>query len=256
MYFGYNKRTGKRGDYKYWYVDKSSNKYYECIKPSDHVVKIFPRLKNHPPANQIMLCPWLNIQTKNHELIETKEGVLYNKGGIVDKKEIDYFENVHFMILVHELIHEITPLTNITVAMIKRWHQRFFGQLYTWAGKYRTVDISKSGFRWPSYNRIENAMRELDRNYMSNTPIESNIENEIISAVSQIMGEILFINPFREGNGRIAKLVGGILFFQKDYPLLDFSNIPRNEWIDASLDAYAKNYKPLSLLLGKALKIE
>lgn len=256
MYFGYNKRTGKRGDYKYWYLDKATNKYYECIRPSVYVVNLFPRLKNHPPANQIMPCPWLNIKTGNHELIESKDGVLYNKGGIINKKEIDYFENVHFMTLIHELIHEITPDTKITVKMIKNWHQRFLDQLYLWAGKYRSVDISKHGFRWPPFNRIENAMKYFDRNFLSNTPIECNTENQIISIVSQIMGELLFIHPFREGNGRIAKLVGAILFFQKGYPPLDFSKISRNEWINASLDAYAKNYESLGLLLSKALKIE
>ena len=150
MYFGYNKRTGKRGDYKYWYFDNTSKKYYECIKPSDYVIRIFPRLKNHPPTNQIMPCPWENINTNNYELIETKDGVLFNKGGIIQKKEIDYFENFHFITLIHELIHEVTPNTVLSVKMIINWHQRFLGQLYLWAGKYRTVDISKYGFRWPS----------------------------------------------------------------------------------------------------------
>lgn len=254
MNYGYNKRTGKRGDYKYWYFDDISIKYYECLKPSDYVVRKSKIIKNHPPSNQIIPCPWQNLSYGNHELIETKEGVLFNKGGIIDKKEIDSFENLHFTTLITELIHEITPNTKLSVKLIKKWHQRFLGQLYSWAGKYRTVDISKIGFRWPPCNRIQSAMYNLDRNLLSNTPIISDIEEDIILTVAQIIGELLFIHPFREGNGRIAKLVGTILFLQKDYPSLDLSNIHDNNWINASLDAYAKNYDPLVSILRKALE--
>jgi len=153
-------------------------------------------------------------------------------------------------------VHEITPLTNISVRTIKQWHQRFMGQLYSWAGEYRTVDISKYGFRWPSYNQISSAMRNFERDYLTNTPIESNDESEIISFVAHVIGEFLFIHPFREGNGRMAKLVGAILLFQKDYPLLDFTSVDKNEWINASLDAYAQDYDSLNLLLRRALNIQ
>lgn len=253
MQFGYNKRTGKRKDYKYWYFDDKTKMYYECIKPSDYIVGLFPRNKNHPPKNRIMNCPWINIHTGNHELIETKDGVLFNKGGIIDKKEIDYFENFHFISLINELINEITPRTSITVKVINKWHQRFLGQLYTWAGKYRTVDVSKYGFRWPSYNTIPNAMNNLNRFLISSTPITSNELEEILNIVSKIMGELLFIHPFREGNGRITKLIGVILLFQKNYPILNFTNTSDTEWINASLDAYAQDYTAIKGILRNAL---
>ena len=255
MYYGYIKRTGKRKDYKYWYLEKSSGKYYEGLKPSDYLIRIKDRETNHPHVSQIMPCPWKGLDTGNHELIETDSGVLYNKGGIIDKKEIDYFENFHFIALIHELINEVTPQTRLSAEFIRQWHQRFMGQLYSWAGKYRTVDVSKYGFRWPSYNQIDRAMRILEGDYLTNTPITSNNESEIISFVAHVIGELLFIHPFREGNGRMAKLVGAILLFQKDYPLLDFTSVDKNDWINASLDAYAQKYDSLNLLIRKALKI-
>jgi cell filamentation protein len=255
MYYGYVKRTGKRNDYKYWYVEKNSAKYYEGLKPSDYVIRIFPRETDHPQSSQIMSSPWGNLETGNHELIESASGVLYNKGGIIEKKEIDSFENFHFIALIHELVHEITSQTRLSVAIINQWHQRFMGQLYSWAGNYRTVDVSKYGFRWPSYNQIDRAMRDFERDYLNNTPIVSNDESEIISFVAHVIGEILFIHPFREGNGRIAKLVGAILLFQKDYPLFDFTSVDKDDWINASLDAYSKNYGSLKYLLMRALNI-
>ena len=155
MYYGYSNRTGKRNDFKYWYVDKNTGKLYEGLKPSDYVIRIFPRENDHPQKKYVIPCPWNNLETRNHELIETDYGVLYNKDGIIEKKEIDYYENFHFIALINELVHEITPRTSLSVSTIKQWHQRFLGQLYSWAGKYRTIDISKYGFRWPSYNQIE-----------------------------------------------------------------------------------------------------
>jgi cell filamentation protein len=255
MYYGYAKRTGKRNDYKYWYVEKNSGKFYEGLKPSEYLIRNYPKEIDHPPDIQVMPCPWINLETANHEHIQTASGVLYNKDSIIDKKEIDLFENFHFITLIHELVNEITPQTKLSTAMIKKWHQRFLGQLYLWAGEYRTVDVSKYGFRWPSYSQIDSAMRNIEREYLTNTPIESNDETEIISFVAHVIGELLFIHPFREGNGRMAKLVGAILLFQKDYPLLDFTSVDKNEWINASLDAYAQDYDSLDLLIRRALKI-
>ena len=98
-------------------------------------------------------------------------------------------------------------------------------------------------------NQIPGALLRLEREYLNKTPIISNDVNEIFSFIASVIGELLFIHPFREGNGRIAKLVGAILFFQKDFPLLDFTKINKQDWINASLDAYAGNYDLLVLLL-------
>jgi len=255
MYFGYCKRTGKRGDYKYWYIDDKTKMYYECIKPTDHVIRQFSRKKNHPPKKKIIDCPWRNIRTGKHELIETKEGVLFNKGGIIDKKEIDSYENFHFLTLINELIHEVTPNTKLSIKLINKWHQRFLGQLYSWAGKYRTVEVSKPGFRWPSYSTINNAMNTLDRYMASIMPITSNNEDDMLNIVTKIMSELLFIHPYREGNGRITRLVGSILFVQNNYPIIDLSQINYHDWVNASLDAYAMNYEPLKLILKNAVDV-
>jgi hypothetical protein len=32
MCYGYTKRTEKRDDYKYWYLEKNSGKYYEGLR--------------------------------------------------------------------------------------------------------------------------------------------------------------------------------------------------------------------------------
>ena len=173
MYYGYVKRTGKRNDYKYWYIERNTGKFYEGLKPSEYIIRNFPKEIDHPPDIQVMPCSWRNLESGNHELIEAASGVLYNKDGIIDKKEIDSFENFHFVTLIHELLYEITSQTRLSIAMIKQWHQRFMGKLYSWAGKFRTVDVSKYGFRWPSYNQIERAMKNLEQEYLSMTPIAS-----------------------------------------------------------------------------------
>lgn len=253
MYFGYRKRTGKRGDYKYWYIDETSGKFYKGLKPSDYVVRILQKEVEHPSSDQIIPCPWLNLESGNYELIETKNGVLYNKGGILDKREIDLFENYHYVLLINELVEEITIKTKINKRLIKQWHQRFLGHIYPWAGKYRTVDISKPGFRWPPPNHIERSMSHFETDLLSQTPITSNVNRVIFNLVSQIMGEFLIIHPFREGNGRISKLLGAILLLQKGFPLPDFSRISKEEFIYAALDAYAKNFNKMTRILCRVL---
>lgn len=97
-------------------------------------------------------------------------------------------------------------------------------------------------------------MNQFELEFLSLTPINSNDEENILIIVSMIMGEILLIHPFREGNGRIAKLIAAVLLLQKDYPIPDFSKIKGNDLIDAALDAYSKKYDGMVKILRKALK--
>jgi cell filamentation protein len=57
-------------------------------------------------------------------------------------------------------------------------------------------------------------------------------EGELVEALAIIHIETILIHPFRDGNGRLSRLVSNIMALQADYPMLDFS------YMDNKREAY------------------
>jgi cell filamentation protein len=55
------------------------------------------------------------------------------------------------------------------------------------------------------------------------------VREEILYALAIVHVEFLLIHPFREGNGRLARLLSILMALQAGLPLLDFSNIKGKE---------------------------
>ena len=65
--------------------------------------------------------------------------------------------------------------------------------------------------------------------------------------------EINVIHPFREGNGRTQRLFIEYLAEKNGYTI-DFSNITKQEMIQASAEAFACQYNKMNELFQKVLK--
>lgn len=56
------------------------------------------------------------------------------------------------------------------------------------------------------------------------------------------------IHPFREGNGRLARMISNVMALQAGLPLLDFSGITgkkREEYFAAVRAGLDRNYEPM-----------
>jgi cell filamentation protein len=51
------------------------------------------------------------------------------------------------------------------------------------------------------------------------------VREDILHALAVVHVEFLLIHPFREGNGRLARLLSILMALQAGLPLLDFSGI-------------------------------
>ena len=60
--------------------------------------------------------------------------------------------------------------TPMTCELIKHAHGRIFGDLYDWAGRWRTVWISKPGTTWPPPDFIQQSMENLERTVLGQYP--------------------------------------------------------------------------------------
>src|ERR1700744_5597409 len=75
--------------------------------------------------------------------------VLRNLMGIKSKRVMDQTETVALLRAQQQYISIVTELTHFTAAFICQMHREWLGGIYGWAGKYRTVEMSKGGFTWP-----------------------------------------------------------------------------------------------------------
>ncbi|MGO3124350.1 MAG: Fic/DOC family protein, partial [Advenella sp.] len=92
--------------------------------------------------------------------------VLINKEGIKDAAILDMAESNSYLFASAALkAHPVKG--NFDFSHLKQIHERLFGDLYEWAGKVRTVDISKGTSRFANHQFIEESARQLLRQLQS-----------------------------------------------------------------------------------------
>lgn len=116
----------------------------------------------------------------------------------------------------------------------KQIHKYLFEDLYEWAGKIRTVDISKKGTSFTQAENIEtiaNACfnRLKDNNYFKNLDFEYFVDNIVDFYCSTNM-----LHPFREGNGRTQRIFIAQLIRFNGYEI-NFSEIDTDELMVATI---------------------
>lgn len=151
---------------------------------------------------------------------------------------------------------EVTKETPITSDLIRHIHDCIFGDLYEWAGRWRTVWISKPGTTWPSPDYFDRLMDQFEREILRRYPAHMLTTDDVFCrAAAEIQGEFLVIHPFREGNARTIKLFTDVLASQTDRPPLryDESDAGREQYIRAAIAAFEKGYSPMEELIREAL---
>jgi len=64
-------------------------------------------------------------------------------------------------------------------------------------------------------------MAEIERNVFSRSPFISDNDNMVFEFVAEVMGELIALHPFREGNGRTAFIVANLVLMQNSMLPLD-----------------------------------
>lgn len=94
----------------------------------------------------------------------------------------------------------------MTVALICDLHRSWLGPLYEFAGTIRKVDLAKDEVRFAPLVYLEGSLRTLDEVLRQHTPCERMSRKRLVPAIAQVHAELILVHPFREGNGRLARL--------------------------------------------------
>jgi cell filamentation protein len=154
-------------------------------------------------------------------LVDEKHGILKNKFKITDKEKLQLIETDHLAEAYRKAVSEYGTEHTFTEKDIRHLHKLFLGDIYSWAGKYRAVDISSEDIRYCHAAYIQPEMQKYSKMLETMTPfIQKLPQTQLAYLLAKIHGELIVIHPFRDGNGRTTRLLGDLLLMQGGYKML------------------------------------
>lgn len=151
---------------------------------------------------------------------------LRNLLGITNREELARVEEVRFERLMEEAVARFDADHRFTAQDLLWLHKFWLDGVFIWAGTYRTVNIGKGGFMFAAAAHVPELMRQFERQQLARlTPCRFNSPEEVATALAEVHVELILIHPFREGNGRIARLLSVLMALQAGLPPLDFSDL-------------------------------
>lgn len=128
---------------------------------------------------------------------------------ISKKKAIELFEN-----------DILDSLEAGSFASLRAVHRHLFEDIYEFAGELRTVNISKGSFRFAPLMYLEAALQNIDKMPQSNF-------DEIIEKYV----EMNIAHPFREGNGRSARIWLDCILKKEIGKVVDWSQVDKEDYL-------------------------
>jgi cell filamentation protein len=178
--------------------------------------------------------------------------VLRNLLGITRVRDMEEAESQALELAQEAALEQFGPDHRFAAVDICALHRIWLGPIYAWAGSYRSVNISKAGFQFAHAPLIANLMAELERNSLRrHTPCRGSNDTDVAQALAEVHGELILVHPFRDGNGRLARLLALLMALQAGLPPLDFGPLVgrgKPRYIAGIHAAMNRDYAPLSAL--------
>lgn len=99
-------------------------------------------------------------------------------------------------------------------------HKYLFEDIYDFAGKIRTVNIAKGGFRFAPVMYLESSLENIEK--MPQNDFDSIVEKYV---------EMNIAHPFREGNGRSMRIWLDMIFRKELSMAVDWSRIDKEDYL-------------------------
>lgn len=116
--------------------------------------------------------------------------------------------------------------------------------------------MSKEGFPFAAAQLIPNLMDDFERDSLSvYTPCGGMDKHDLIEAIAICHVEFIIIHPFREGNGRLGRVLSTVMALQANMPVLDFEILEKDKgrYIQAIHAGHAGDYEPMRLIFSDVL---
>ncbi|MBA4372106.1 MAG: cell filamentation protein Fic [Thermodesulfovibrio sp.] len=184
--------------------------------------------------------------------------VLRNKVGIKSKRKMDEAERVALKTATDKLLGMYDAGHCFTAEDIQGIHKIWLGEIYEWSGEYRQVNVSKGDFHFAAALHIPQLMADFSKGLLrQHTPCRFKSKERIIQALAEVHVELVLIHPFREGNGRVARLLATLMALQAGLPPLDFTGIVgkrKKAYLVAVQAGMERIYTPMEKIFESAIR--
>lgn len=148
---------------------------------------------------------------------EPRTGVLRNLEDIQDAADLVFAESGAVAKRLKELV--AAPLKIAGIGSLFEIHRHLFQDIYDWAGKSRTVEISKGGRPFFPTSRFETAFRHIEHLINDYQGIGCAEKADLAHKLAELLDVINYLHPFREGNGRTQREFLRLLALEKGWCL-------------------------------------
>lgn len=170
--------------------------------------------------------------------------VLKNKLDLTDAEELDAFEAE----VSDARADEELPAGDLDFKHFKAIHEHLFQDVYDWAGKIRTVRMSKGGNMFCFRENIENQASKLFAQLKKDKFLVG-LEPEVLAEkAAHFLSELNVIHAFREGNGRSQLSFFLLLADYAGYPI-DLEDLDPDAFLNAMIASFDGDEKPLAVVI-------
>lgn len=184
--------------------------------------------------------------------------------GVLPRSEIVKLEAEGIKKVQQYIIKLSSRKTKITPQVILDIHKNGFGFIFpNWAGKFRTIDVMVGDYEPPHYSKISELTLNLCNDLaerLKHLPSPQNEEvflSELISLLAWVQHRFVWIHPFRDYNGRVARLLTNLLLLNLGFPIISIkaeTGKDRDKYVKAMKVADNYDLSKLERLIAEALE--
>lgn len=183
--------------------------------------------------------------------VDPDTGVLVNLLGLSDADQLQAAE-ADLVFARGELL-ELRPLPgDYDVAHLQAFHRHLFGDVYPWAGDFRTVNIARSA-SFGDWRHIRTYLDQVFADLARENHLAGLDRAEFVRRLGHYFGEVNAAHPFREGNGRTQRAFFRQLARDAGWSLR-WVKVSAEENAAASEASLMGDNGPLEALLGRAVE--
>ena len=134
---------------------------------------------------------------------------------------------------------EINRIEVGTFAGLSKIHAFLFDDIYAFAGRIRDVNIAKGNFRFAPVIYLKQALDSIDLMPQGN-----------FDAIIEKYVEMNIAHPFREGNGRAARIWLDLILKKEIQNVIDWNAVDKEAYLSAMERSVVKDVEIKQLLKG------
>ena len=193
---------------------------------------------------------WSSNALEGNTLTESETKVLLEDGLTIGGKPLRYtFEAVGHA-KAYDIMFSLLNARTITERDILTMHQMFYENIEKdYAGKYRDVDVFISNSKYP-VAEPKHIQEEMDK--LFHWMLTERDQFHPVAFAAQLHKKFVFIHPFKDGNGRIARLIMNTVLIQDGYLLALIPPVLRHEYVEL-LEKAHRDDKPFEQFITERI---